>query len=74
MLESFLIFFAVMFLGSFIKLAFAATWGIFKILGILLSVIAFPIIFIGVLVIGLGTYLLLPGLLLVLAFGCIVKA
>ena len=74
MLEIFLIIFAVMFLGSFIKLAFAATWGIFKILGILLSVIAFPIIFIGVLVIGLGTYLLLPGLLLVLALWCIVKA
>ena len=74
MLELLLIVFAAMFLGGFVRLAWAATWGIFKILGILLSVIAFPIIFIGVLVIGLGTYLLLPGVLLVLAFGCIVKA
>ena len=74
MLEILLILFAVFFLSGFMKLAFTATWGIFKLLGILLSVIAFPIIFIGVLVIGLGTYLLLPILLLVLAFGCIVKA
>ena len=74
MLELLLIVFAVMFLGGFIKLAWAATWGIFKILGVILSVIAFPIIFIGVLVIGLGAYLFLPILLLVLAFGCIVKA
>lgn len=74
MLELLLIVFAVMFLGGFIKLAWAATWGIFKILGVLLSVVAFPIIFIGILVLGLGAYLFLPIMLLVLAFGCIVKA
>lgn len=74
MLELLLIVFAAMFLGGFIKLAWAATWGIFKILGVLLSVVAFPIIFIGILVLGLGAYLFLPILLLVLAFGCIVKA
>ena len=69
MLELLLIVFAAMFLGGFIRLAWAATWGIFKILGVLLSVVAFPIIFIG-----LGAYLFLPIMLLVLAFGCIVKA
>ena len=74
MLELLLIVFAAMFLGGFIRLAWAATWGIFKILGVLLSVVAFPIIFIGILVLGLGAYLLLPIMLLVLAFGCIVKA
>lgn len=74
MLELLLIVFAAMFLGGFIKLAWAATWGIFKILGVLLSVVAFPIIFIGILVLGLGAYLFLPIMLLVLAFGCIVKA
>ncbi|MBQ5796906.1 MAG: hypothetical protein IKT25_06895 [Firmicutes bacterium] len=74
MLELLLIVFAAMFLGGFIRLAWAATWGIFKILGVLLSVVAFPIIFIGILVLGLGAYLFLPIMLLVLAFGCIVKA
>ena len=74
MLELLLIVFAAMFLGGFIRLAWAATWGVFKILGVLLSVIAFPIIFIGILVLGLGAYLFLPIMLLVLAFGCIVKA
>ena len=74
MLELLLIVFAAMFLGGFIRLAWAATWGIFKILGVLLSVVAFPIIFVGILVLGLGAYLFLPILLLVLAFGCIVKA
>lgn len=74
MLELLLIVFATMFLGGFIRLAWAATWGIFKILGVLLSVVAFPIIFIGILVLGLGAYLFLPIMLLVLAFGCIVKA
>ena len=74
MLELLLIVFAAMFLGGFIRLAWAATWGIFKILGVLLSVVAFPIIFIGILVLGLGAYLFLPIILLVLAFGCIVKA
>ena len=74
MLELLLIVFAAMFLGGFIRLAWAATWGIFKILGVLLSVVAFPIIFIGILVLGLGAYLFLPIMLLVFAFGCIVKA
>ena len=74
MLELLLIVFAAMFLGGFIRLAWAATWGIFKILGVLLSVVAFPIIFIGILVLGLGAYLFLPIMLLVLAFGCIAKA
>ncbi|MBO5666981.1 MAG: hypothetical protein J6S45_05990 [Firmicutes bacterium] len=74
MFEILLIVLAGIFLGGFIKLAWAATWGIFKILGVLLSVIAFPIIFIGVLVVGLGAYLLLPVFLLVAAFGCIIRA
>ena len=74
MLEILLVILAALFLSGFIKLAWAATWGIFKLLGILLSVIAFPIIFIGVVVIGLGAYLILPIALLVAAFGLIAKA
>lgn len=60
-------------LWGFIKLTWAATWGIFKLLGILLSVIAFPIMFIGVLAVGIGAYLILPLVLLGAAFGCIFK-
>ena len=52
----------------------AISWGLLKLLGIVLSVIAFPVLFIGVLVVGVGTYLLLPLLLVGAAFGCLVKA
>ena len=61
-------------LWGFIKLAVVASWGLLKLLGIVLSVIAFPVQFIGVLVVGVGTYLLLPLLLVGAAFGCLVKA
>lgn len=61
-------------LWGFIKLAVVASWGLLKLLGIVLSVIAFPVLFIGVLVVGVGTYLLLPLLLVGAAFGCLVKA
>ena len=61
-------------LWGFIKLAVVASWGLLKLLGIVLSVIAFPVLFIGVLVVGIGTYLLLPLLLVGAAFGCLVKA
>ena len=59
---------------GFIKLAWSATWGIFKLAGIILSVIAFPIVFIGSLVIGIGTYLILPVILIGAAFGLINRA
>ena len=61
-------------LWGFIKLAVVASWGLLKLLGIILSVIAFPVLFIGVLVVGVGAYLLLPLLLVGAAFGCLVKA
>lgn len=61
-------------LWGFIKLAVMASWGLLKLLGIVLSVIAFPVLFIGVLVVGVGAYLLLPLLLVGAAFGCLVKA
>lgn len=61
-------------LWGFIKLAVVASWGLLKLLGIVLSVIAFPVLFIGVLVVGVGAYLLLPLLLVGAAFGCLVKA
>ena len=61
-------------LWGFIKLAVVASWGLLKLLGIVLSVIAFPVLFIGILVVGVGTYLLLPLLLVGAAFGCLVKA
>ena len=61
-------------LGGCIKLAAVASWGLLKLLGIVLSVIAFPVLFIGVLVVGVGAYLLLPLLLVGAAFGCLVKA
>ena len=63
-----------MILWCFIGLAWKATWGILKIVGVLLSIIAFPILLIGLLVVGIGSYLLLPVFLLALAFGCIAKA
>jgi len=59
---------------GFIKFAWSATWGIFKLAGIILSVIAFPIVLIGSLVIGIGTYLILPVILIGLAFGLISRA
>ena len=61
-------------LWGVIKLAVVASWGLLKLLGIVLSVIAFPVLFIGVLVVGVGAYLLLPLLLVGAAFGCLVKA
>ena len=61
-------------LWGFIKLAVVASCGLLKLLGIVLSVIAFPVLFIGVLVVGVGAYLLLPLLLVGAAFGCLVKA
>lgn len=61
-------------LWNFVKFAFAATWGLLKLVGILLSVVAFPILFVGVLVAGIGAYLVLPLLLIGLAFGCLSKA
>ena len=61
-------------LWGVIKLAVVASWGLLKLLGIVLSVIAFPVLFFGVLVVGVGTYLLLPLLLVGAAFGCLVKA
>lgn len=61
-------------LWKFVKFTFMVTWGILKLAGILLSVVAFPILFVGLLVVGLGTYLALPIILIGLAFGCLAKA
>lgn len=66
--------FAIWILWQFAKFTFVATWGLLKLAGILLSIVAFPILFVGLLVVGIGTYLLLPIILIVLAFGCIAKA
>ena len=61
-------------LWGFIKLAVVASWGLLKLLGIVLSVIAFPVLVNGVLVVGVGAYLLLPLLLVGAGCGCLVKA
>lgn len=74
MLEIILGLLAVWILWKFVKFTFVVTWGLLKIVGILLSIVAFPILFVGLLVVGLGTYLALPILLIVLAFGCLAKA
>ena len=74
MLEIIFGLFALWVLWQFVKFTFAVTWGLLKLVGILLSVVAFPILFVGLLVAGLGTYLALPIILIVLAFGCLAKA
>lgn len=74
MLELILVLFGAWVLWGIIKLVAVASWGLLKLLGIVLSVIAFPILFIGVLVVGVGAYLFLPLLLVGLAFGCLRKA
>ena len=74
MLEIIFGLFALWVLWQFVKFTFAVTWGLLKLVGILLSVVAFPILFVGLLVVGLGTYLALPIILIVLAFGCLAKA
>ncbi len=61
-------------LGGFIKFAFSVTWGIMKVIGVILSVIAFPMLFIIVITVGVGAYLVLPLLLVGLAFGALAKA
>ena len=53
MLELILGLFAIWILWNFVKFAFVATWGLLKIVGILLSVVAFPILFVGLLVVGI---------------------
>lgn len=74
MLELIIGLFAIWILWNFVKFAFLATWGLLKIVGILLSVVAFPILFVGLLVVGIGAYLALPLILIGLAFGCLSKA
>lgn len=74
MLEIILGLVAIWVLWGFIKFAFMATWGLLKLVGILLSIVAFPIVFVGLLVVGIGAYLALPLLLIGLAFGCLAKA
>ena len=74
MLEIIFGLFAVWVLWNFVKFAVMATWGLLKILGIILSIVAFPVIFVGLLVVGIGVYLVLPLILIGLAFGCIFKA
>lgn len=66
--------FVLWILWGFVKFTFKATWGILKLVGILLSIVAFPMVFIGLLAIGIGTYLALPLVLIGLAFSCISKA
>ena len=74
MLELILVLLGAWVLWGIIKLVAVASWGLLKLLGIILSVIAFPILFIGVRVVGVGGYLFLPLLLVGLAFGCLTKA
>ena len=66
--------FVLWILWGFVKFTFKATWGLLKLVGILLSIVAFPMVFIGLLAIGIGTYLALPLVLIGLAFSCIAKA
>ncbi len=61
-------------LWQFVKFTFMATWGLLKLVGILFSIVAFPILFVGLLIVGVGTYLALPLVLIGLAFSCVLKA
>ncbi len=71
---SFLLFiFFIWIFGGFIKFAFRATWGLFKIIGFVLAIFAFPLLFVSVFL-GIGAIAILPIVLIVLAFGCIAKA
>ncbi len=74
MLEIILGLLSIWILWKFVKFTFVVTWGLLKIVGILLSVVAFPVLFVGLLVVGVGTYLALPILLIGLAFGCLAKS
>ena len=74
MLEIILGLLALWILWKLIKFTFVVTWGLLKIVGILLSIVAFPVLFVGLLVVGIGTYLALPIILIGLAFGCLAKA
>ncbi len=74
MLEIILGLLAVWILWKFVKFTFVVTWGLLKIAGILLSIVAFPVLFVGLLVFGVGAYLALPILLIGLAFGCLAKS
>lgn len=74
MLELIFVLIGAWVLWGIIKLVAVASWGLLKLLGIILSVVAFPILFIGVLVVGVGAYLFLPLLLVGLAFGCLKRA
>lgn len=66
--------FGLWILWGFIKFTFKATWGLLKLVGILLSIVAFPMVFIGLLAVGIGAYLALPLVLIGLAFSCVLKA
>lgn len=74
MLEIILGLLSIWILWKFVKFTFVVTWGLLKFVGILLSVVAFPVLFVGLLVVGVGTYLALPILLIGLAFGCLAKS
>ena len=59
---------------EFIKFAIKATWGLLKVIGIIISIIAFPLAFIVVLTVGVSFGIIIPILLLGLAFGCVAGA
>ena len=59
---------------GFIKFAVKATWSLLKVIGIIISIIAFPLAFIVVLTVGVSFGIIIPILLLGLAFGCVAGA
>ena len=69
MFEFLFVIFLIWLLWGFVKFSFTVAWGIFKLLGILLAVVAFPMALILLVVSGLGIVLAGPVLLIMLAFG-----
>lgn len=73
MLTFILVFLILSIVFGFVKLALKATWGLLKLIGVLIAVVAFPFILIG-LILGIGGILIIPVVLIFVAFGCIFKA
>lgn len=73
MMTTLLVLLILSILFGFIKIAFKATWGLLKLIGVLIAVVCFPFILIG-LILGIGTILIIPIVLIAVAFGCLFKA
>ena len=63
--------FIIWLMFGFIKFAAKVTWGLLKVVGIVLSIIAFPALFLIVITIGFSGMIILPLIVIGVAFGCL---